>query len=506
MKLKTRLTAAILIIAVLPLLLMSLVQYASYRSDLLRSVHQHLESAAATRSARVAAVLDRNAERLALVASRTQLRLSLARHLQVPDPGAQARMNRILADANLSIAGLEQITVYDLAGQAVASTAPARIGESYPRPALFARAREQACVDAITLDAAGHPRLTLAGPMVLDGTRLGVVVLSARMTSLIEAVTDTAGLGATGETILSRRAETPGTSVFLAPTRLLPDATLQTFPTLGAPPRRGAAGPADGAGREPAGLIRGRDYRGKVVLARAHPVPGTDWTVTVKIDREEALANVDRAVLWGLGLLVGLTAVILVATLRFSRHLSRPLEELAGAADGIARGDYSHQVPVRSADEVGLLARGFNSMASRVATAHAGLQENVRELQQEIQRRRRVESEREALIAELTQAMAEIRTLEGIIPICASCKKIRDDHGYWNQLETYLAEHSQAHFSHGLCPDCLARYEQDMDLGHRELDPADGAGAPPDADPHRPAAGAPPDASDPPPDPRWPQA
>jgi hypothetical protein len=144
-------------------------------------------------------------------------------------------------------------------------------------------------------------------------------------------------------------------------------------------------------------------------------------------------------------------------------------------------------------------------MASRVATAHAGLQENVRELQQEIQRRRRVESEREALIAELTGAMAEIRTLEGIIPICASCKKIRDDHGYWNQLETYIADHSRAHFSHGLCPDCLARYEQEMDAGHRELDLPAGGRLAPDGDPRWPAAADRPEAGDPPPDPRWPR-
>ncbi len=53
------------------------------------------------------------------------------------------------------------------------------------------------------------------------------------------------------------------------------------------------------------------------------------------------------------------------------------------------------------------------------------------------------------------QAMAQVKILNGLLPICASCKKIRDDHGYWNQIESYIRDHSQADFSHGICPDCL---------------------------------------------------
>ncbi|OPZ17775.1 MAG: putative transcriptional regulatory protein pdtaR [candidate division BRC1 bacterium ADurb.BinA364] len=63
--------------------------------------------------------------------------------------------------------------------------------------------------------------------------------------------------------------------------------------------------------------------------------------------------------------------------------------------------------------------------------------------------------------AELEQALAEVKTLRGIIPICARCKKIRDDQGFWRQVETYIAQHSAAQFSHGLCPDC---YNKEMSL------------------------------------------
>ena len=71
--------------------------------------------------------------------------------------------------------------------------------------------------------------------------------------------------------------------------------------------------------------------------------------------------------------------------------------------------------------------------------------------------RKRAEDERENLITDLKEALAKVRTLSGLLPICSSCKKIRDDKGYWNQLETYILEHSQAEFTHGLCPDCMKK-------------------------------------------------
>ncbi|MGO9016206.1 MAG: response regulator [Dissulfurispiraceae bacterium] len=68
--------------------------------------------------------------------------------------------------------------------------------------------------------------------------------------------------------------------------------------------------------------------------------------------------------------------------------------------------------------------------------------------------RKQLENEKEHLIRELQESLAKVKRLSGLLPICASCKKIRDDKGYWNQVETYLSEHSDAKFSHGICPEC----------------------------------------------------
>ena len=72
--------------------------------------------------------------------------------------------------------------------------------------------------------------------------------------------------------------------------------------------------------------------------------------------------------------------------------------------------------------------------------------------------------EEKQLSLDLQKALAEIKTLRGIIPICANCKKIRDDKGFWNQLEAFIHEHSDAEFSHGICPQCAAElYPEDND-------------------------------------------
>ncbi len=65
--------------------------------------------------------------------------------------------------------------------------------------------------------------------------------------------------------------------------------------------------------------------------------------------------------------------------------------------------------------------------------------------------------------AELTEALANVQTLSGLIPICAGCKKVRDDRGFWDQVESYVAKHSDAKFTHGICPECSRKYYPGID-------------------------------------------
>lgn len=78
-------------------------------------------------------------------------------------------------------------------------------------------------------------------------------------------------------------------------------------------------------------------------------------------------------------------------------------------------------------------------------------------LKKEIDRRKNREQELLNLNRELKNSIETIKTLRGLIPICANCKKIRDDKGYWNQIESYIQKHSEAEFSHGICPECARK-------------------------------------------------
>jgi methyl-accepting chemotaxis protein len=133
---------------------------------------------------------------------------------------------------------------------------------------------------------------------------------------------------------------------------------------------------------------------------------------------------------------VGSLLLGFAAAIALSRLITRPLLTLAGAAETFGRGGSQQPVLVSSEDEVGELARVFNEMMAS---------------------RQHAEREQARLIEELRRTLGEVKTLRGFLPICASCKKIRNDTGYWQQIESYIRDHSDAEFSHGICPECAER-------------------------------------------------
>ena len=98
------------------------------------------------------------------------------------------------------------------------------------------------------------------------------------------------------------------------------------------------------------------------------------------------------------------------------------------------------------------------------------LQENEAEharLLEEVAALKRLRDDQDDMIRDLTRALVSIKLLHGLLPICASCKKIRDDTGSWNVLESYICEHSEAAFTHGLCPECERQLYPQL-FGNRE--------------------------------------
>jgi PAS domain S-box-containing protein len=83
-------------------------------------------------------------------------------------------------------------------------------------------------------------------------------------------------------------------------------------------------------------------------------------------------------------------------------------------------------------------------------------------LVRDVTEQKQLEKEKETLIKDLQDALGQVKTLKGLLPICSACKKIRDDQGYWKQIEVFISSHSEAEFTHGICPECAKKLYPDL--------------------------------------------
>ena len=112
----------------------------------------------------------------------------------------------------------------------------------------------------------------------------------------------------------------------------------------------------------------------------------------------------------------------------------------------------------------GVLLTWFAFFGGFVSNLRRRLKLQKEEIKMEMEERKIVQFEKDKLIFELKDALRKVKTLSGLLPICAACKKIRDDQGYWNQIESYIQTRSDAEFSHSICPDCAKKLYPDIDI------------------------------------------
>jgi ABC-type amino acid transport substrate-binding protein len=129
-------------------------------------------------------------------------------------------------------------------------------------------------------------------------------------------------------------------------------------------------------------------------------------------------------------------------------------------------GTYDRIVRSWTPQEVVYVTRGQEqrrrALLAGVVAAFVAAVAGIVLLLREMRRRRRTEKELGRVVQQLRSSLAEIKTLRGILPICAHCKKIRDDKGYWTQVESYVSQRTEAEFTHGLCPDCVKTLYPDL--------------------------------------------
>ena len=214
------------------------------------------------------------------------------------------------------------------------------------------------------------------------------------------------------------------------------------------------------------------------------PIKNGDGRYLVGMDMraDEVSRKLSRLRISGIISLVCSVILALVFSLLLSSQFVKRIRLLSSQCGAIAEGQLGVRLNFRAGDEFDTLIGAFNAMSAQLAKsrddgreAREALERSRVELEikvvertqelsetnaalvEEITERKQTEKEKERLIGQLQESLSQIKTLKGLLPICASCKKIRDDKGYWNQIENYIREHSEAEFSHGICPECAKK-------------------------------------------------
>ncbi len=345
MKIGSKLVTTFLLVALLPLAAGGVVFYLHVQTALSRQAFKQLESVASIQTNRLESLLAQNLERLSLIASRTQLRLSLAAWIKAGEAQHLSKMHKILNDAKNAIEDIRAIFILDLQGKVIVSTTPDWIGRDDSTQEYFLSGRHDSRSDLLTLDPSGKLGLHLSGPLMLGGKALGVVVVDLAADTLLSMTADYSGLGTSGETLLAGLLG-DGNVYYLTPLRFDPSAGLRR--------RAGVENPKSpvilaSQGQHQSALEM-LDYRGVHALAVTRHLPSADWGLVVKIDRDEALEPVARLRQFIVAGLVLLALTIVLTSIRMAHVIGRPVELIAGVAERIGRGERETELGRRLAD------------------------------------------------------------------------------------------------------------------------------------------------------------
>jgi HAMP domain-containing protein len=177
---------------------------------------------------------------------------------------------------------------------------------------------------------------------------------------------------------------------------------------------------------------------------------------------EGEVINFKKAIVT-ISVIVSLIAFLLSIILTFilAKYIIDPVKELAKGTHKVSKGNLDFTVALNRSDELGILADDFNSMILNLKKARMEITSANKELNNFKNNLELLVEERTRELQksnnELNKALSEVKDLKGLLPICSSCKKIRDDTGYWNQIESYISRHSRAEFPHSLCPSCAEK-------------------------------------------------
>jgi signal transduction histidine kinase len=377
MNIRSKLSVTFLSVSLLALAFISIFIYFYVKNTLTAEVLAHLESVSSVQSHRVESIIEQNLERLRLVSSRTQLRISLSEFLSNRDRSHLEKLQLIINDALASISSFNVISILDIDGKVVTSTNPARLNLDYSGFDFFSNAKEKNNAEHFYLDEKNQLKVYLSGPMTTDDKLIGILLIESDANNIVALISDYSGLRKTGETLLGRKTIDGQHALYLTPLRFDQNAALIRKVSLS-----NQSNPLARALLENQKVFTTAiDYRGQEVLASTNYIDKTGWGLVVKIDKAEAFAATHELIKYIV--IITLTLMLLVAwvSFAFAKIISTPIVELTKTAHDINEGDLNQRAVIRSNDEVGELASAFNNMTDNLIRTQYDLAKTNKELQ-----------------------------------------------------------------------------------------------------------------------------
>lgn len=347
---RERILVPILLLTSILVVGLSSVGYALFKDQILDEIGEHLDSVASVQQSRLRDMVDHVLGGLRLVASRTQMRISLRDHLAGRAPDGLRKARRILLDARKASPEFKVISIVGPDGMVLVSTESRRVGSSVGDETFFQTGRFADSISQFYRIPGKEPRMIVSGPLRLGRAFLGVLMIEQSTERLSSLTSDYSGLRDSGETMLVRQLP-DGSAEFLTHLRFDPDAALKRRV-----PVYDAADPAIIALQgEQLRIPRARDYRDREVVAVTRFLPDTRWGIVVKQDIAEVLEPVNRIrnVMSGLAIVALLAAFLLSALL--SRMITAPIMRLTGRAERIreqmawdSAGEHRHRNEIRT--------------------------------------------------------------------------------------------------------------------------------------------------------------
>lgn len=357
MDIRTKLVFSMVAVALGSMLVFGLITYSSIDEELRARRVEQLEGLADLKVSAVERIVIGWEERVALVASRTQLRTSLASYNRSEPDIAVARMQRILDDAAAASPLFRRIAVFDAQGRFVTASGPdERDTEGALRDQLLR-------VDAPTFlgvrfRARRSPNVLFAEPLILNDEFIGTLHVSLSVEGIVELSGNYDGLGDTGETVVVA-IDSAGVARVLHPVRFPPESTTGVGLVMSSD--AGAVRALSGDEIRSTGRLA--DYRGESVWAATRRIEETGWGVVVKVDEAQHLGPTEEIRSSMIRLAVSLAAFAILIGTFVGMRFAQPIQKLAEAAQHFGQGDLSTRSGIDRQDEVGVLARTFDEMA-----------------------------------------------------------------------------------------------------------------------------------------------